>query len=138
MGDKSIRDVERIGEGEATKWDPGFTEQVKNLIGPLIKRYFRAEVKGLDAIPSAGGALLVSNHSGGMFTPDVLVFAPAFYHKFGFDRPVYTLAHYALFAGPLGDRCVLLATFPAQSAETGARRRRRSLSGDRARPQPTT
>ena len=38
-----------------------------------------------------------------MFTPDVLVFAPAFYHKFGFDRPVYTLAHYALFAGPLGD-----------------------------------
>ena len=36
-----------------------------------------------------------------MFTPDVLVFAPAFYDKFGFDRPLYTLAHYALFIGPL-------------------------------------
>ncbi len=100
MGDEG---VEQIGKEEATKWDPSFTEQVKNVVGPLIKRYFRAEVKGLDAIPSAGGALLVSNHSGGMFTPDVLVFVPAFYHKFGFDRPVYTLAHYALFAGPLGD-----------------------------------
>ena len=82
---------------------PTFTEQVKNRVGPLVKRYFRAEVRGLDAIPSAGGALLISNHSGGMFTPDVLVFVPAFYHKFGFDRPVYTLAHNALFAGPIGD-----------------------------------
>ena len=91
MGDK---DVDSIGNEEATKWDPTFTEQIKNWVGPLIKRYFRAEVHGLDAIPPAGGALLVSNHSGGMFTPDVLVFAPAFYDKFGFDRPVYTLAHY--------------------------------------------
>jgi len=33
----------------------------------------------------------------------VLVFVPAFYHKFGFDRPVYTLAHTAIFAGPLGE-----------------------------------
>ena len=57
----------------------------------------------MDAIPSAGGALLVSNHSGGMFTPDVLVFAPAFYDKFGFDRPVYTLAHPTIFVGPLAD-----------------------------------
>ena len=54
-------------------------------------------------MPAAGGALVVSNHSGGMFTPDVLVFAPAFYDKFGFDRPVYTLAHYGVFIGPLGD-----------------------------------
>src|SRR4029079_8404597 len=45
--------------------------------------------------------MVVSNHSGGMFTPDVLVFAPAFYDKFGFDRPVYTLAHYGVFIGPL-------------------------------------
>src|ERR1700754_4462508 len=99
MGDKAVG---AIGEEEATKWDPTFTEQIKNVVGPLVKRYFRAEVKGLDAIPAAGGVLLVSNHSGGMFTPDVLVFAPAFYHKFGFDRPLYTLAHYALFVGPLG------------------------------------
>ena len=43
-------------------------------------------------MPAAGGALMVSNHSGGMLTPDVLVFAPEFYKKFGYDRPIYTLA----------------------------------------------
>ncbi len=100
MGDN---EVEPIGSEEAAKWDPIFTEQIKNRVGPLVRRYFRAEVHGLDSIPSAGGALLISNHSGGMLTPDVLVFAPAFYDKFGFDRPVFTLAHSALFVGPIGD-----------------------------------
>ena len=88
---------------ETTKWDPQFTRQIANWVGPVIKRYFRAEVRGLDSMPAAGGALVVSNHSGGMFTPDVLVFAPAFYDKFGFDRPVYTLAHYGVFVGPLSE-----------------------------------
>ncbi|MBX7433304.1 acyltransferase family protein [Mycobacterium sp. Y57] len=88
---------------ETAKWDPGFTSQIVNRVGPLIRRYFRAEVRGIDSIPDAGGALVVSNHSGGMFTPDVLVFAPAFYERFGFDRPVYTLAHDSVFIGPLGD-----------------------------------
>jgi 1-acyl-sn-glycerol-3-phosphate acyltransferase len=88
---------------EVAKWDPGFTRQIINTVGPLIKRYFRSEVRDLDRMPTAGGALVVSNHSGGMFTPDVLVFAPEFYKKFGFDRPVYTLGHDMIFVGPVGD-----------------------------------
>jgi 1-acyl-sn-glycerol-3-phosphate acyltransferase len=88
---------------ETAKWDPGFTRQIANWVGPVIKRYFRAEVRGLDSMPVAGGALVVSNHSGGMFTPDVLIFAPAFYRQFGFDRPVYTLAHYGVFIANVGD-----------------------------------
>jgi 1-acyl-sn-glycerol-3-phosphate acyltransferase len=88
---------------EVAKWDPGFTRQIAKVVGPAIKRYFRAEVRDVDSIPSAGGALVVSNHSGGMFTPDVLMFAPAFYNKFGFDRPVYTLAHYGVFIANVGD-----------------------------------
>jgi 1-acyl-sn-glycerol-3-phosphate acyltransferase len=103
MGNNEVEDILKLDHEEAAKWDPTFTEQVAKMVGPVIKRYFRAEVRGLDAIPPAGGALLVSNHSGGMFTPDVLVFAPAFYHKFGFDRPVYTLGHYGIFIGPLAD-----------------------------------
>ena len=79
---------------EIAKWDPGFTKQVKNFVEPFINRWFRSEVRGLDHIPTGGGALIVSNHSGGMFTPDVLVFASGFYNKFGYDRPLYTLAHY--------------------------------------------
>jgi 1-acyl-sn-glycerol-3-phosphate acyltransferase len=88
---------------ELAKWDPEFTRQLTKWVGPVIKRYFRAEVRDLDRVPPAGGALVVSNHSGGMFTPDVLIFAPAFYQKFGFDRPVYTLAHYGVFLGNVGD-----------------------------------
>ena len=100
MGDNDV-DSHRQGRGHQVGSHLHRADQ--ELGRPIIKRYFRAEVRGLDAIPSAGGALLVSNHSGGMFTPDVLVFAPAFYDKFGFDRPVYTLAHYALFIGPLAE-----------------------------------
>jgi 1-acyl-sn-glycerol-3-phosphate acyltransferase len=88
---------------KVAKWDPGLTRQIAGRVGPLIKRYFRAEVRDLDHMPAAGGALVVSNHSGGMFTPDVLVFAPEFYKKFGYDRPVYTLGHDMIFLGPIGD-----------------------------------
>ena len=101
MGDDDVADIENLDHEEAAKWDPVFTEQLTKLVGPLIKRYFRSEVRGLDSMPSAGGVLVVSNHSGGMFTPDVLVFAPPFYEKFGYDRPLYTLGHYGIFIGPL-------------------------------------
>jgi 1-acyl-sn-glycerol-3-phosphate acyltransferase len=86
---------------ETAKWDPEFTRQVANIIGPAIKQYHRAEVRNVDNIPPTGGALVVSNHSGGMLTPDVFIFSPAFYNRFGYDRPVYTLGHYGIFIGPL-------------------------------------
>jgi 1-acyl-sn-glycerol-3-phosphate acyltransferase len=87
---------------ESSKWDPGLTERVMGWIRPLIKGYHRAEVHGLDSFP-VGGALVVSNHSGGLFPMDVPVFATGFYEKFGYDRPVYTLSHDMLFNGPQGD-----------------------------------
>jgi len=86
---------------ETAKWDPTFTAQVSNAVAPIVRRYFRAEVRGLDNVPAAGGALVVSNHSGGMLTPDVVIFAPEYYRRFGYDRPLYTLAHYGVFLGPL-------------------------------------
>jgi 1-acyl-sn-glycerol-3-phosphate acyltransferase len=89
-------------DADIAKWDPVFTKQVKNAVGPLVKRYFRAEVNGLESLPASGGALVVSNHSGGVLTPDVLIFAPAFYDAFGYDRPLYILAHYGVLLGPLG------------------------------------
>ena len=93
--------VDAADNHETAKWDPAFTEQVAKMLGPAIKRYYRAEVRNIDNVPSSGGALVVSNHSGGMLTPDVLIFSPAFYDRFGYDRPVYTLGHYGLFMGPL-------------------------------------
>lgn len=88
---------------DLAKWDPGLAKQVKTAVQPIVKGWFRSQVCGLDQIPAAGGALIVSNHSGGMFTPDVIVFASAFYDKFGYDRALYTLTHYGVlkFSGPL-------------------------------------
>ncbi|OBI53333.1 glycerol acyltransferase [Mycobacterium kyorinense] len=87
---------------EISKWDPGLTERVIGWLRPLIKGYHRAEVRGLESFPS-GGALVVSNHSGGLFPMDVPVFATGFYEKFGYDRPVYTLSHDVLLTGPTAD-----------------------------------
>jgi 1-acyl-sn-glycerol-3-phosphate acyltransferase len=85
---------------EMSKWDPGFTELLVNAFTPVINRWFRPEVRGLESFPATGGALLVSNHSGGVLTPDWNVLAPALYRKFGYDRPLYTLAHYGVFFTP--------------------------------------
>jgi 1-acyl-sn-glycerol-3-phosphate acyltransferase len=87
---------------EISKWDPGLTERVIGWIRPFIKGYHRAEVRGLESFPQ-GGALVVSNHSGGLFPMDVPVFATGFYEMFGYDRPVYTLSHDMLFNGPQGE-----------------------------------
>ncbi len=90
-----------IAGSELAKWDRVFTAQASNLVAPIINRWFRVEVRGLESIPPTGGVLLVSNHSGGALTPDPLVFGPAFYHTFGYDRPLYILAHYGVFFTPL-------------------------------------
>jgi len=85
-----------------TKWDPGLTERLTGLIRPVIKGWHRAEVRGLDELPP-GGALVLANHSGGLFAMDVPVFITDFYARFGYDRPVYTLTHDIMFSTPLGD-----------------------------------
>lgn len=90
-----------IAPSEITKWDPVLTERVMSLLKPFLKGYHRAEVRGLETFPK-GGALVVANHSGGMFAMDVPVFASGFYEEFGFDRPVYTLSHDMIMIGPTG------------------------------------
>nr|WP_207569093.1 1-acyl-sn-glycerol-3-phosphate acyltransferase [Mycobacterium decipiens] len=72
------------------------------VLRPVLKAYHRSQVRGLDSFPP-GGALVVANHSGGMFPMDVPVFSADFYQEFGYDRPVYTLSHDILFTGLTGD-----------------------------------
>ncbi|MGW6743703.1 lysophospholipid acyltransferase family protein [Streptomyces sp. NPDC055025] len=46
-------------------YDKELTDHVlMSLIRPLYENYFRVEVKGIENIPSDGGALVVANHSG--------------------------------------------------------------------------
>ena len=91
-------------KSELDKYSPSITKQVVEKVGPVLRRWFRSEVHGLDVFPEHGGALVVSNHSGGMLTPDVMLFGSAFYKRFGYhDRPLHTLAHYGVVFGPLGE-----------------------------------
>jgi 1-acyl-sn-glycerol-3-phosphate acyltransferase len=55
------------GEVEVDEFgfDPELTDAVLlRLMRPLYDRYFRVEVRGLENVPSHGGALVVANHSG--------------------------------------------------------------------------
>jgi 1-acyl-sn-glycerol-3-phosphate acyltransferase len=46
-------------------FDEDFTENVYlPLLRPLYRSWFRVEVRGIENIPSSGGALIVANHSG--------------------------------------------------------------------------
>jgi 1-acyl-sn-glycerol-3-phosphate acyltransferase len=74
------------------EWDPDMMRRMVELSRPVAKRWFRAEVRGLDTFPP-GGALIVSNHSGLPFAWDMPVLWVAFFEKFGYDRRLYFLAH---------------------------------------------
>ena len=93
-------DAAAFDDGELENWDPAFIERIKSKGWPILQRYFRAEVRGLETLPKKRGALLVANHSGGPLTPDVVIFGSAFYDRFGYGRPLFTLAHSQVFVGP--------------------------------------
>jgi 1-acyl-sn-glycerol-3-phosphate acyltransferase len=86
--------------GEAR--DPQAVAAFMRVVAPLMRTYFRSEVRGMDNVPS-GGALVVGNHSGGMLTMDLPVFLTAFVDRFGYERPFHLLSHEGLFMlGPVG------------------------------------
>ncbi len=89
-------------EEQVGRFDPALTRHVMDLLRPVVKVYHRSEVLELQRIP-AGRCLLVSNHSGGLVTPDFAVFAVDFYQRFGYDRPLYVLAHDSFFHGPAAE-----------------------------------
>ncbi|MEI5102321.1 1-acyl-sn-glycerol-3-phosphate acyltransferase [Streptomyces sp. PmtG] len=46
-------------------YDAELTDQVlMSMLRPIYDKYFRVEVKGIENVPSDGGALIVANHSG--------------------------------------------------------------------------
>jgi 1-acyl-sn-glycerol-3-phosphate acyltransferase len=81
--------------------DPAYVAKLIPLLKPLMKLYFRSTVKDMDRVPE-GGALVVSNHSGGLLPMDVPIFAVGYYDEFGADRPLHCLAHDMLFTPPIG------------------------------------
>jgi|SRR5829696_4111028 len=89
-------DAQKTQEAGTAAWlalrDAAYVDRLMPLLRLAVKLYFRSEVRGLERIPH-GGALLVSNHSGGLVPMDVPVVAVAFHDYFGGERPFYILAH---------------------------------------------
>ncbi len=79
--------------------DGAYVARLAPVLGRLMRLYFRSEVRGMDAVPAEGGALLVSNHSGGLLPMDVPIIVAAFVEEFGAGRPLYVLAPDLLFTG---------------------------------------
>ncbi len=106
-------------EEQVGQWDAALTRHVMDLLRPAVKIYHRSEVRRLDRIP-AGRCLLVCNHSGGFLTPDFAVFAVDYYQHFGYERPLYVLAHDSFFHGPAQQFLAHLGVVAANPANAAA------------------
>lgn len=99
---QSLRDVELR--------DPAYVARLMPFLKLAMRTWFRSSVTGMEHVPD-GGALMVSNHSGGLLAMDVPILASAFFDVHGSDRPLHVLAHDMLFTGaadPFFKRCGFL------------------------------
>lgn len=81
--DPRMSDVDEWGRSESMR------ATARRMYDPIYRKWFRADWKGLEKIPTDGGALLVSNHAGAIPAD-----APVIMHgiETELDRPVYGLA----------------------------------------------
>jgi 1-acyl-sn-glycerol-3-phosphate acyltransferase len=90
----------RVPKADLDQRDPDYIRDQLPGLWLLASLYFRADVRGLDRIPTDGPVLLVGNHSGGNVPPDTFVFTLAFCSYFGAERPFYQLAHNLVVSAP--------------------------------------
>jgi len=96
---------------------------VHRMVG-TVERYasfFFPEVRGIDNLPRTGPVLVVGNHSGLFYMPDVFITGLAVVGRRGLDQPAYGLAYDLLFAIPGVERVLRgLGGLPAghEQAET--------------------
>jgi 1-acyl-sn-glycerol-3-phosphate acyltransferase len=86
-------------EPERTITDWGRSERIEGLLDSTLveffyRYWFRCEVEGIENVPSEGGALLVSNHSGAL-PPDAAVISKAIREEHPNPRPLHiTVEHF--------------------------------------------
>ena len=79
--------------------DWGRSERVESIFDATVveffyRYWFRCEVEGVENVPSDGGALLVSNHSGAL-PPDAAIIGKAIRDEHSNPRPLYmTVEHF--------------------------------------------
>jgi len=90
--------------------DPKVLERFGDIAGPILWKWFRPRVRGLDNVPD-GGALYVCNHNGGFMTPDTWILAVSLIRERGIDDVPYALAHQVVMEVPITN-----LTLPAMGA----------------------
>jgi len=113
----------RIEHELAVPWFCRDSELIRRVIGTgdRYTSFFLPEVRGIEHVPRRGPALLVGNHSGLFYMPDVWITGLAVLRRRGFDQPVYALAYDLLFAIPGLERVLRgLGAIPAGHEQAGA------------------
>lgn len=106
-----IRGGERpLRAGDQLVFDADFTRTFLDWVEPVLRRYFRAELRGAELFPRKQ-TLLVSHHDGGMMPLDSLFIGKAWHERFSFSRPLHVLVHDMVlrFARPLRRLGAILA-----------------------------
>lgn len=88
-------DPDGLGSRDETK-----IEAFVAKVAPWLRKYFRAEVYGVEGIPSGAG-LYVGNHNGGALMPDAFLFGSAVYEARGLADLPFVLAHDIVVDWPL-------------------------------------
>jgi 1-acyl-sn-glycerol-3-phosphate acyltransferase len=102
--------------------DWGRSERIFQLTEPLLNFYyrywFRVETEGVENVPTDGGALLVSNHSGAL-PPDAPMIMQALRNEHPARRPLYMLGEHWFKGYPgvgmLANKIGLVAAHPANA-----------------------
>jgi 1-acyl-sn-glycerol-3-phosphate acyltransferase len=96
---EELRDLLPGVEPERRLTDWGRSERIEGLMDRTLveffyRYWFRAEVEGIENVPSTGGAMLVSNH-GGALPPDAAMIAKAIREEHPVPRPLnITVEHF--------------------------------------------
>lgn len=73
-------------------FDSSLVRRVVRYVEPIVRRYFRGEVRGTEHLP-AGQTLIVANHDGGMLPVDGLLFGVEWHRHFDYGRRLHFLVH---------------------------------------------
>ena len=83
----------------AARRDPDFIRRQLPVVEAAL-RYFAPEVRHEQRLPATGSALVVGNHSGLFYMPDMWATAVAIVRRRGLDAPAFGLGYDLLFAIP--------------------------------------
>jgi 1-acyl-sn-glycerol-3-phosphate acyltransferase len=115
-------DLLPAADGERSLDDWGRSEAVLRLADPVLDFYyrywFRVDHEGIENVPSTGGALLVSNHSGAL-PPDAPMIMYALRKDHPVPRPLYMFGEHWFkgypFVGMLSNKLGLVAAHPSNA-----------------------